>query len=116
MGLTQGTLNLMLDNIGSQITYASLHTDAVGSGSGNEVTGGSPVYARKAITWDAADAGAMVLHHSVTFNVPASTTIRRIGLWDSPSGGTFLGDASITQKTFSSQGTYTLTAATIALT
>ena len=51
MGLNATALNAMLDQLGTLITYVSLHTDAVGGGSTAEVTGGSPAYARKAITW-----------------------------------------------------------------
>jgi hypothetical protein len=68
----------MLDHLASLITFYSLHTDVVGSGSGGEVTGGSPAYARKAATWNAAAAGALDNSGTAVFDVPASTTVRRL--------------------------------------
>lgn len=87
MGLPTGTKNDMLD--GLTFTEASLHTAWPGTTGANEVTGGAPAYARKAITVNAASGGQRVLNAAVTFDVPA-TTVRWIGFWDS---GTFLGCA-----------------------
>lgn len=116
MALNTTALNLMLDALGAVAVYVSLHTDAVGSGSGNEVTGGSPAYARKAITWNAASSGNLDNDDNPTFDVPAGTTIRRVGFWSASEDGTYYGDADITDETFGAQGTYTLTDADISLT
>jgi len=116
MGLNTTALNAMLDNLGTLITYASLHTDVVGSGSGGEVTGGSPAYARKAITWNAASGGNLDNNANPVFDVPGGTTIRRVGFWSASSGGTYYGDSDITDETYGAQGTYTLTDADITLT
>lgn len=108
MALNSTALNLMLDALGAVAVFASLHTDVIGSGSGSEVTGGSPAYARKAITWNAASSGNLDNNANPTFDVPASTTIRRVGLWSASTAGTYYGDADITDEVFGAQGTYTL--------
>src|SRR6266498_1240713 len=69
--------------------FLGLHT-TLGQ-SGTEVTGGSPAYGRKGITWQAAGAvtqGAKDITAAVTFNVPAGTTVRGIGLWSASTAGT----------------------------
>jgi hypothetical protein len=122
MGLATAGLNQMLDALdetpaapSAGIGFLSLHTDVVGSGSGSEVTGGSPAYARKAVTWNAAAAGSKAISGTVVFDVPAGTTIRRVGLFSLVTGGTYFGDADITDETYGGQGTYTVTAATISV-
>lgn len=115
MGLNATALNAMLDELATLITFVSLHTDAVGGGSGNEVTGGSPAYARKSITWNAAAAGNLDSSNTPVFDVPAGT-IRRVGFFSLATGGTYYGDAEITDETYGGQGTYTLTDADITLT
>lgn len=71
-------------------THLSVHTAYSATGA-NEVTGGSPAYARKAVSYGAASAGAKVSSASVTFDIPASTTVRFVGRWTALTGGTFLG-------------------------
>lgn len=116
MALNDTAKNAMLDEIGTLLAYVSLHTDTVGSGSGNEVTGGSPAYARKAITWSAAATGTLSASNSPVFDVPTTTTIRRVGFWSAVTSGTYYGDGEITDETYSGQGTYTLTDADISIT
>lgn len=115
MGLNSTALDAMLDALGALIGYVSLHTDAVGGGSTNEVTGGSPAYARKAITWASASGGNLNSSNQPVFDVPA-TTIRRVGFFSAVTAGTYYGDADITDETYGGQGTYTLTDADINLT
>lgn len=116
MGLNTAALNLMLDALGAVVDFVSLHTDAVGGGSSNEVTGGSPAYARKGITWNAASSGNLDSSNAPVFDVPASTTIRRVGFFDAVTSGNYYGDADITDEVYGGQGTYTLTDADITLT
>lgn len=68
----------------------SLHT-AYSSSGANEVTGGSPAYARKAITFSAASAGSKAASSTPTLDVPASTEVRFVGLWGLGSPSQFLG-------------------------
>jgi hypothetical protein len=80
----QTTKNTMLDAL--TFTLASLHTAFPGTTGANEVTGGAPAYAKKAITINASSGGSRALNAGVTFDVPA-TTVRWIGFWNA---GTFL--------------------------
>lgn len=89
-------------------TYASVHTANPGDTGAAEVAGGSPAYARKAITWGAPAAGSMD-GDAVTFDIPASTEISYVGLWDASSAGNFLGSRQIPTETFAAQGTYQVT-------
>ena len=77
----------MLD--GQAITQASLHTDFPGSTGANEVSGGAPAYAKKAITINAASGGQRVLNAAVTFDVPACT-VKWVGFYN---GATYVGCA-----------------------
>lgn len=71
--------------------FGSLHTAYSTSGA-NEVTGGSPAYARAALTWATPSGGSVALAATLpTWNVPASTTVAWWGLWDAVTSGTFLG-------------------------
>lgn len=75
----------------SVIAYASLHTAYSATGT-SEVTGGSPAYARQAVTWSAASSGAKsAASVAGAFNVPSGTTIAYVGLWSAVSSGTFAG-------------------------
>lgn len=116
MALTTSGKNALLDSGKTGIAYLSLHSGAVGSGSGDELTGGVPAYARKAASWAAASAGAVALSATAVFDVPAGSTVARVGLWSAVSAGTYLGDAEVTDESYSGQGTYTVTAGTITLT
>jgi hypothetical protein len=55
------------------------------------VTGGSPAYARKALTWGAAASRSKATTVSAVFDVPAGTTVRWVGIWDALTTGNFLG-------------------------
>lgn len=84
MTIATGTKNTMLDNWG--VTQLSLHTAYSSSGS-NELTGGSPAYARKNVTFSAASSGSKSASTQPVFDVPA-TTVRWVGKW---AGATFAG-------------------------
>jgi hypothetical protein len=71
-------------------THSSLHT-AYSTTGANEVTGGAPAYARKAVTWAAASGRAKAGTLAAAFDVPAATTVRWIGFYDALTVGTFLG-------------------------
>ena len=71
-------------------THVSVHT-AYSSTGANEVTGGSPAYARKAVTYGAAASEARTASGTPTFDIPAGTTCRFFGMWDASTAGTFLG-------------------------
>lgn len=118
-GLNVTARNAMLDATASvwPPDTVSLHTADPGNGTsvtgGTEVTGGSPAYARKAVTWSAASAGSKAASASVVFDVPGSTTVTHLGYWRST---TYLGSRALdSSQAFTTQGTYTTTAITESL-
>ncbi len=79
---------------------------------GGELSGGSPAYARMAVTWTSDGAGIRRPDADITFNVPASTTV---GGWrafaSSSAGADEYGGADLDNEIFASQGEYRLIAA-----
>jgi hypothetical protein len=116
MALNNTAKNIALDAVVAVIGYLSLHSDAIGSGNTNELSGGSPAYARKAATWAAASAGSVALSNQPVFDVPAAGVVARVGFQSAVTAGTYYGDGEVTDETFGGQGTYTVTAGTIAIT
>lgn len=107
-GIVAAGANVMLTGLSTNAVYVSLHT-ADSSGGASEVTGGSPAYARQAITWSAPASSAMSNSAQIVFNVPTGTTIRFLGYWSAVTGGTFYGNRALdANQTYTSQGTYTL--------
>jgi hypothetical protein len=93
--LTNTAKNLMLDQIDESLAtgakFGSLHTAYSTTGT-NELTGGSPAYARKGTTWAAASGGSKALAATLpTWDVPAGTTVAWFGMWDAVTAGNFLG-------------------------
>lgn len=108
-GLVNAGKHAMLDGFGTSAGFASLHTADPGASGTSEVSGGSPAYARKAITWAAASSGSKANSASLVFDVPAATTITHLGYWTLASGGTYLGSRALdSSQAFSTQGTYTI--------
>jgi hypothetical protein len=110
----------LLDATGTQYGFAAAYTaDPGATGILNEVTGGTPAYARKAITWaTATSATPSVKALAATFpvfDIPAGTTVAFIGIWTLASGGTYGGCWDVADEAFVAQGTYTLTAGSISL-
>lgn len=115
MPLNDNGKHVALNAIAGVAVFASLHTADPGTNGANEVTGGSPAYARKAITWNAASGGALDNNANPVFDVPA-TTVAYVGLWSAVTAGTFYGSFDVTDEVFAAQGTYTLSDADITLT
>lgn len=113
--------NRMLDHLagasasGNPITHASLHSGYPAT-DGNEISGGSPAYARKAVTFAAASGGSVALTATFpVFDVPASTTVAAVGFYSAVTAGVIQADDNVTDEVFASQGTYTITAGTFTL-
>lgn len=102
------------------ITHAGLHTSTPSTATPNEVTGGSPAYARKALTFEAAagteTTGSLDVSNAPVFDVPAGTTVTHVGFWTASTGGTLIAYADVTDETFAAQGTYTLSDADLSIT
>ena len=110
MALSEDAADIMLDAVTDSTTYASLHTGDPGSDGDDEVSGGSPAYARKTISWNSASGGSIDSSNAPEFDVPGGTTITHWGVWTASSGGTFLFGGSLSApESYGSQGDYTLT-------
>lgn len=117
MALTVADRNAAAGAAAGAATYASLHTADPGATGAAEVTGGAPAYARRALSWGAAAGGQATTAAPVTFDVPAGTTVTHVGMWDAPTGGTFLGSGALpTPETYGGQGAYGLTTLAISIT
>lgn len=71
----------------TDIAYASMHSGFPGEAGANEISGGTPAYARKAITLAAASGGARATSGAVTFDIPVGATLRWVGFQDAVSAG-----------------------------
>ncbi|MCA1569796.1 MAG: hypothetical protein LC798_05625 [Chloroflexi bacterium] len=115
MPLNNNAKNAMLDHLATLAGFASLHTADPGTTGTSEVTGGTPAYARKAITWNAAASANLDNNANPVFDVPAGTTVSFVGFWSAATSGTFYGSADVTDEVYGAQGTYTLSDADISL-
>lgn len=98
-------LNLIRDAGAAAITHIGL-TDG-----GVELSGGSPAYARKAVTWATPADGLIRPTANLVFDVPAGASVDGWQGYDAASGGTAYGVNALTLEDFAAQGTYTLLAA-----
>lgn len=88
-------------DLGSDVTASSMRRLV-------ELSGGSPAYARKAVTWAAAVGGSKDETASPVFDVPAGSTVDYMGLLSALTAGTLLAVDDLTAETYAGQGTYTL--------
>lgn len=94
MFVTNTLKNLMLGPVATASAtnpdFGSLHT-AYSTTGANEVTGGSPAYARKALTWGSPASGSTPLAATLpSWDVPTGTTVGWWGGWDAVTAGNFL--------------------------
>ena len=104
-------LNATADAGAALITHIGLV-----NGSGTELSGGSPAYARKAVTWTAASNGTVRPTADLTFDIPAGATVAGWRGYSALTAGTDYEGAALTSEAFAGQGTYTLTAASSGIT
>ncbi len=103
MAIQTAAMRTILANAyGASAAYGALYSTAPGASAGTELTGGSPAYARKALTWAGGNPNAA----SATFDVPAGSTVAGTGVHSGASGGTYYDGVSLTSQAFASQGTY----------
>jgi hypothetical protein len=81
-----------MDETGGGYSHTSLHSAYSTSGA-NELTGGSPAYARIAVTAPAASGRSKVFTPASAHNVPAGSTVAWVGRWSAITAGTFWGMA-----------------------
>ena len=109
MPFVNNAKHVMLNALGAVAVKAALYTGIPGAGGDqNEVSGGSPAYARKTVAWNAASGGEMTKNPTpaAVFDVPAGY-VRYAGFWDN-GGTTFYGAELVVEENFGAQGTYTL--------
>lgn len=104
--------NALATAYGTAAPYGTLFTADPGT-SGTvtgELTGGSPAFARKAMSWGAASASAIT--GAPVFDVAAGTTVTYFGVCVSSTLTTadLRDKVAVTSQAFASQGTYTVTA------
>jgi hypothetical protein len=107
--------NTLASAYATAATHAALFTadpGSTGTATGEVTATGSPAYARKPFTagaaWSAASNG--VVTASVTFDVPAGTTVTFVAVCSSVTQGaaTVLDKIAITSQNFATQGTLTV--------
>ena len=104
---TTTSKNIMLDAL--TVNKLSLHSANPGvNGTDNELTGGSPAYARKAATYAAANNAQRLLNADVIFDVPAGATVAYVCKWTSGTPDVFRGVDLVTSEVYGAQGTYTV--------
>jgi hypothetical protein len=118
MALDARALNIAVDAITALALRIAAHTGDPGAAdtASNEVTGGSPAYARKAIAWGASSGGVGTASSQPVFDIPASTTVSWVSLWNTAGTNRYSKKQLSANESFGSQGTLTVTSATITLT
>lgn len=104
--MTEGYRNAIADHGGGLITHIGLVDET-----GTELTGGSPAYARQAVTWTGASGGTIRPNADLIFDVPANATVGGWRGFSASTAGTNYGGKALTQETFASQGEYKLLSA-----
>lgn len=87
--------NAMLDHLASLIDFVSIHSAYPGTTGTDEISGGSPAYARQSVTWNAASGGAVTAVSDLVFDVALGTTTAWVGFWSAVSGGTYYGSTPV---------------------
>ena len=108
--------NVGVDAIAALATRWAAHTGDPGgaNSASNEVTGGSPAYARKAVAWNAASGGTATQNGDVTLDIPAGTTVAWLSLWNTAGTVRYL-KKDVTDEVFGAQGTYVIKGTTTTL-
>ena len=104
--MSEGYRNAIADHGASLITHIGLV-----DGTGTELTGGDPAYARKAVTWTSASGGTIRPDADLTFDIPEDTTVGGWRGYSASTEGTDYGGKALAQETYTNQGTYNLLAA-----
>lgn len=89
--------------LASLITHVSLHTGDPGQTGTSEVSGGTPTYARRPVTWSPASDG-VAIGGEVVFDVPSGVKVTHVGYWNAANAGTFREYADSADITFNAQG------------
>jgi hypothetical protein len=112
MGMSEALKNAGLTAMAALITHVGLadETDELPSGGD---------YARQAVSWGSASAGAIAITGTETFDVPGGSTVNRLLLRDTATiddHSPDYGYAELTEEVFGGDGSYTLNSLTLTLT
>lgn len=100
---TDGMRQITANGYTAAAVAGSLHSATPGTTGASEISGGTPAYARKSLTWTPGTTGTATA--TATFDVGSGTTVTHTGIWSATTAGTFRDSATLTSQTFSSQGT-----------
>jgi hypothetical protein len=90
----------------AEITHIALFDGAA------EITGGTPAYARQAVTWTAPSGDGLIRPDAdLEFDIPAGATVDGWRGFDALTAGTDYDGAALTAEAYAGQGTYTLLSA-----
>lgn len=106
----QNMRSALANAYGTNAPWAALYSTAGGSSAGTELTGGSPAYARKSVSWGGAGATNTNTATIAAFDVASGSTVAGAGFHSASTAGNYMDGGSVTSQSFSSQGTYTLSA------
>lgn len=105
-----------LTALGNAAKYIGLHSGDPGTTGANELTGGTPAYARQQATWNTVTDDTLTLANQPLFNVPAGKTASYIGYFTAATGGDCLVSRALPNaEVYAGQGFYTLLSASESL-
>jgi hypothetical protein len=103
-------LDVLANHGATLITHIALFDGA------SEITGGSPAYARQAVTWTTASGDGLIRPDAnLDFDIPAGATVDGWRGFTALSGGTDYDGDAVTAEAYAGQGVYTLLAASTAI-
>ena len=106
MAMNAGYLNSLANHGSTLITHIGLFNSA-----GDEITGGTPAYARQAVTWTNPVGGLIRPTADLLFNIPAGANVASWQCFNAVTAGTSFGGAALLAESYASQGEYKLLAA-----
>lgn len=99
--------NVLANAYAAAATHGALYSTTPGGSQGTELSGGSPAYARRALSWSSNNPTTVT---PTAFDIPSGSTVAGAGVHSASSGGSnYLDGADVTDQTYASQGTYTAT-------
>lgn len=103
------TKNALADAYKALAAWMAAYTAMGSAGSaGTEPSGGSPAYARKAVSWGSSSNGVTTAP-AVPLDIPSGATIVGVGFHTLVTAGAYVDKTTVTSQAFSSQGTYSIT-------
>lgn len=102
-----GLRNTLYNAYAAAATFADLYSTSGATAAGTAITGGSPAYASKGLTWGAGTNGVGSTT-ATPFDIPSGATVAGFGVKTGVAGA-YLDGGALTSQAFASQGQYSLT-------